>query len=127
MFNPEVQDALDKDLTIDITTTGRKSGRPRTTEIWYHRFDGRYFITGTPGRRDWYANLKANPLFTFHLKETANADLPARARLVTDPDEKRRVLLGADSIWNKPGEATVERWVRHSPMIEVIFENGGGE
>lgn len=127
MFNPEVQGALDKDLTIDITTTGRKSGHPRTTEIWYHRFDGRYFITGTPGRRDWYANLKANPRFMFHLKESARADLPARARLVTDSDEKRRVLLGADSIWNKPDEVTVERWVRHSPMIEVIFENGGGE
>jgi deazaflavin-dependent oxidoreductase (nitroreductase family) len=127
MFSQEVQSALDHDLTIDITTTGRRSGRPRTTEIWYHRFDGRYFITGTPGRRDWYANLQANPEFTFHLKESARADLPARARLVTDAEEKRRVLLGADSIWDKPDERTVEEWVRHSPMVEVIFENGGGE
>ena len=127
MFSPEVQNALDRDLTIDITTTGRRSGRPRTTEIWYHRFEGRYFITGNPGPRNWYANLSANPGFTFHLKESAKADLPARARLVTDPAEKRRVLLGAESIWNKPDELTVEEWVRHSPMVEVIFENGGGE
>jgi len=127
MFSAEVQNALDRDLTIDITMTGRRSRRPRKLEIWFHRFDGRYFITGNPGPRDWYANLLSNPNFTFHLKESAKADLPARARPVTDPEEKRRVLLGADSIWDKPNELTVDEWVRHSPMVEVIFENGGGE
>jgi F420H(2)-dependent quinone reductase len=45
------------DRVIDITTTGRKTGEPRRIEIWFHRLDGRYFITGAPGRpRDWYAN-----------------------------------------------------------------------
>ena len=32
----EVRDALERDLTIDITTIGRRSGEPRRIEIWVH-------------------------------------------------------------------------------------------
>ncbi|NNF69098.1 MAG: nitroreductase family deazaflavin-dependent oxidoreductase, partial [Acidimicrobiia bacterium] len=68
--------ALRTDLTIDITTVGRVSGEPRRTEIWFRNLDDQVYITGTPGPRDWYANLVANPSFTFHLKESVTADLP---------------------------------------------------
>ena len=56
-----VKQALERDRTIDITTRGRQTGQPRRKEIWFHNIEGRLFITGTPGRRDWYANLLANP------------------------------------------------------------------
>src|SRR3712207_9019649 len=49
------------DRVIDITTTGRKSGQPRRIETWFHHLDGQIYLTGTPGPRDWYANLVANP------------------------------------------------------------------
>jgi deazaflavin-dependent oxidoreductase (nitroreductase family) len=122
MLTPEVVKALDKDLTVDITTIGRRSGRPRRIEIWFHRVNGRFYITGIPGRRDWYANVLANRSFTFHLKESAKADLPATARPVTDPEEKRSVLLQAESVWNRPNERSVNDWVLHSPLVEVVFE-----
>ena len=32
--------------TIDITTTGRKTGEPRRIEIVFHNIDGRLIITG---------------------------------------------------------------------------------
>ena len=47
--------------TIDITTLGRCSGIPRRIEVWFHRVDGRWYLTGVPGPRGWYANLRANP------------------------------------------------------------------
>lgn len=118
-----IRDALGRDRTIDITTTGRRSGGPRRIEIWFHRIEGRYFITGMPGSRNWYANLVANPRFTFHLKESAQADLPARARPVTDREEKRRLLLAVESLSNRLNETTVEPWVEGSPMVEVIFDD----
>ena len=31
-----VQQALERDRTIDITTTGRNTGQPRRKEIWFH-------------------------------------------------------------------------------------------
>jgi len=115
-------DALARDLTIDITTSGRRTGRPRRIEIWFHRVEGRYFITGTPGPRDWYANLLANPRFTVHLKESASADLPATAAPITDRCEKRHILLAATTVWSRPTERTVDRWVRSSPLVEILFD-----
>ena len=119
--DPEVAAALENDLVIDITTSGRASGEPRRIEIWYHVVDGRYYITGRPGPRSWYANLLAEPKLTFHLKESAQADLPATARPVTDPEEKRRVFLNAPKLAEYISEANVQEWVEGSPLIEVVF------
>src|SRR6201994_680159 len=121
----EAAQALASARVIDITTTGRQSGQPRRIEIWYHRVDGKYYITGAPGRpRDWYANLVANPGFTFHLKETATADLPAVARPITDPAEREKVFAGLLALLgdftSRPGMAA-EVWVASSPLVEVTF------
>jgi deazaflavin-dependent oxidoreductase (nitroreductase family) len=111
--------ALASDRTIDITTTGRRSGQPRRIEIWFHNLGGRIYISGLPGRRDWYANLVTNPEFVFHLKETAQIDLPARARLVTDPPERRRVLR--ELLAGIGREVDLESWTTASPIVEVQF------
>lgn len=118
-MHEDVQAALARDRTIDITTTGRSSGRPHRIEIWFHNVEGRFFITGLPGRRSWYANLLAEPQMTFHLKESVAADLAATAIPVTDPDE-RRIILG--EITPRVGQAhRLDAWVKASPLVEVQF------
>ena len=119
--DPTVAAALANDLIIDITTTGRASGEPRRLEIWYHVVEGRYYITGRPGPRSWYANLLANPQLTFHLKQSTQADLPATARPVTDPNEKRAVFLSAQKLSEYINTQNVQDWVNASPLIEVTF------
>ena len=116
---PDITAALQADLTIDITTTGRSSGLARRIEIWFHNIDGRIFITGTPGDRDWYANLLADPAFTFHLKESTEADLPATARAIDDAHERRavfEVLLERLGYRNR-----LDAWMARSPLVEVTF------
>lgn len=45
-----------------LTTTGRRSGRPRQIEIWFTRHDGRYYLVAEHGRRaQWVQNLLADP------------------------------------------------------------------
>ena len=119
--DPTVAAALANDLIIDITTTGRASGEPRRLEIWYHVVEGRYYITGRPGPRSWYANLLANPQLTFHLKQSTQADLPATARPVTDPNEKRAVFLNAQKLSEYINTQNVQDWIDASPLIEVTF------
>lgn len=114
-----VEAALKTDKVIDITTTGRKSGEARRIEIWFHRLDGRYFITGRPGRRSWYANLVANAAFTFHLKEGAQADLPAAARAITEDPERREVLT--QLVANLGGDRSLDDWHAGAPLVEVTF------
>ena len=113
----KVQEALEKDLVIDITTTGRRSGEPRRVEIWFHNLDGILYITGLPGARGWYANILKDPSMTFHLKETTVADLPARATAVAEPAEKRRVM---ELICTKQGTLDqLEARVSGAPLIRV--------
>ena len=116
-MDEKIQHALQKDRLIDITTLGRKSQQPRRIEIWFHRVGDRLYITGTPGQRSWLANLKAHPGFTFHLKESYQADLPARARPVEDEAERRPILAAILSRLGHSGD--LEDWVRDSPLVEV--------
>jgi deazaflavin-dependent oxidoreductase (nitroreductase family) len=120
------------DRTIDITTTGRRSGRPRRIEIVFYRLDDDIYLSGIPApkQRDWLANLAAHPDFTFHLKHGVIADLPATATVITDPKERRQVLAvfveqfnarqGPDSPWPT---AVLDEWVEGSPLAKVTFSN----
>ncbi len=119
-----------EDRTIDITTTGRRSGEPRRIEIVFYRLGDDIYLSGIPGPtiRDWLANLAANPKFTFHIKNGAVADLPATATVIVDPVERRSVLTvlvdefnrrnGPDSPWP---EAVLAEWVASSPLARVTF------
>ncbi|GAB7103412.1 hypothetical protein JCM4814A_17260 [Streptomyces phaeofaciens JCM 4814] len=93
-----------RERIIDITTTGRRTGRPRRIEIFFYRASGRtYLCSGTSGRpTSWYANLLAHPDFTFHLKHGVRADLPARAAPVTEDEERRRILTEIVADLNQP-------------------------
>ena len=126
-MSEDVQNALATDRVIDITTTGKTSGEPRRIEIWFHRVGGRFYITGRPPRpRAWYANLVANPEFTFHLKQSATADLPATARPITDAAERERVFGGIfaqlPELSTQP-DAPVELWLSKAPLVEVEFDD----
>jgi deazaflavin-dependent oxidoreductase (nitroreductase family) len=114
-----IERALRRGHRIDITSTGRRSGRPRRIEIVFHNFDGRLYISGLPGRRDWYANLVADPRFTFHLKSIVRADLPATARPITDAAERRRVFERIARVWTR---MDLETMIRRSPLVEVTIE-----
>jgi len=121
-MDERVCQALANDRTIDITTTGRSSGLPRRIETWFYRVDDQIYLTGSPGRRDWYANLLANPDFTFHLKQSVAADLPARATPITDPEERRAIFERILS--DLEGTQDIEAWLARSPLMVVDF-NGG--
>lgn len=118
----QIADALDRGGVIDITTTGRTSGEPRRIEIVFFNVGGRVYITGLPGTRGWMANLAADPSLTFHLKRGAHADLPATARIITDPAERRPVLEHVVRSWNR--EPELQAFIDGSPLIEVVFEDG---
>src|SRR5437868_146313 len=121
-MDERIRKALAEGRTIDITAAGRASGQPRRIEMWFHNLDGTVYITGTPGKRDWYANMVAHPDFAFHLKEGLTADLPARATPITDPDARRAILT---RIVERVGQtADLDTWLAESPLVEVAIPNG---
>ena len=59
--------------TIELATTGRKSGETRTVEIWFVADDqGRLYVqSGKDGKTDWYQNLLKTPAVTMRIGELA--------------------------------------------------------
>lgn len=121
--------------TIDITTTGAKSGRQRRIEIWFYRVDDEIYLTTQPAARSWYANLLANPEFTFHLKHGVKADLAARAEPVLEPADRHRIFTSIIADLNQPRHSayiaqpveSIERWMRGSPLMHARFDDGSQE
>lgn len=121
-MNDQVALSLATGHVIDITTTGRKTGKPRRIEIVFHNIDGRLIITGMPRadrKRAWLANLEADPHLTLHLKGAVQADLPATARVITDEAERRAIAVWVSA--NAWRGQDVEAMTAHSPMIEVTI------
>jgi deazaflavin-dependent oxidoreductase (nitroreductase family) len=116
-----IRAALRSGGTIDITTSGRHTGRPRRLEIVYFNLDGRIWISGLPGKRGWYANLLSDPRMTFHLKRGLRADLSARATPITDEATRRAVLTRITRMWRRQDE--LETFVSGAPLIEVTFDD----
>jgi hypothetical protein len=118
-----------RERTVDITTIGARSGHSRRIETWFYPWNGRVYLSGPPGPRDWAANLMANPRFTVHLKHGVVADLAATARPIRDEAERRRVLGGIiDGLNHWGGTARVqpervEGWVVGSPLFEITFDD----
>jgi deazaflavin-dependent oxidoreductase (nitroreductase family) len=110
----ELLAALRRNRTMDITTIGAKTGLPRRIEIWAWPDGDRLYLTGSPGRRDWYANLRANPDFTLHLRRGIEANVPARARPIEELAERR-------PIFERLRPAHADAWTAGSPLVEVEF------
>jgi len=115
--------------TVDISTTGARTGQIRRIEIWFYRVDGEIYLTTQPAARSWYANLLANPEFTFHLKNGVRADLKATATPVLDEDDQRHIFTAIVDDLNQPLHRgylaqpvePVEEWVAGSPLMHVVF------
>jgi deazaflavin-dependent oxidoreductase (nitroreductase family) len=119
-MDASVRSALDRSQVIDLTTTGRRTGRARRIEIFVHNLGGRLVISGMPvaGRtRAWLRNVADNPAVTLHYKgPQAVADVEGTARVITDLAERRALLAGVARNWNR---TDLDVMVEHSPLIEV--------
>jgi deazaflavin-dependent oxidoreductase (nitroreductase family) len=113
--------ALHRSQTIDLTTTGRRTGRARRIEIFLHDDEGLLFISGLPRERTraWIHNATADPRVILHLKRSVVADIPATARVVTDPDERRPLIEAAARRW---GRTDIPAMLAHSPLIVLTVD-----
>jgi deazaflavin-dependent oxidoreductase (nitroreductase family) len=79
-----------------LTTTGRKTGQPRTTPLIYENADDKYVIVaskgGAPEHPGWYENLVKEPQVELQVKDEV---FPARARTAHGEERERLWKLAA--------------------------------
>lgn len=103
--------------TVELTTFGRRTGLPRSIEIWWFHVGGRFIITGTPGRRDWLANVRANPRVVIGVQGT---QIEATAHEVVDSELRELVFSRNETSWYST-QSEFRHLVDKAPMIEVVL------
>ncbi len=82
-----------------LTTTGRRSGQPRTTPLIFGRDGDDYLVIaskgGAPEHPQWYRNLTADPEVELQVKDSV---FRARARTAA-PQEKSRLWDIMTDLW----------------------------
>jgi deazaflavin-dependent oxidoreductase (nitroreductase family) len=102
---------------ILLTTTGRKSGKPRTWPLMALRDGDGWIVTGSNGGHDqhpaWYLNLLADPEATVTAR---GSDVPVRARVADDAERAEQYPRFVALV---PGYADYERATTR--VIPVVF------
>ena len=92
--------------TLKLTTTGRKSGQPRTAEIWFVVDGDHLFVqAGKAAQKGWLVNVKSNPQVVLDI---AGTKLRGRATLIKDSAEREHVFA---LIRQKYWRARVSSWI----------------
>jgi deazaflavin-dependent oxidoreductase (nitroreductase family) len=87
-FEPAILDAARREPEVELTTFGRKSGKPSRRIIWIFPDGERIFIRSGDGfTRDWPKNLRANGKAILHI---AGRDVPVNGKHVS-PEVGRHV------------------------------------
>lgn len=74
-----------------LTTRGRRTGMPRTNGVSFMPWDGHYVVfSGWGIDSNWYRNLRADPSVRI---KVGRREMQATARLVEDPEARRRLML----------------------------------
>ena len=104
--------------TVELTTIGRKSGKPHTTPIWFVYDQGRLYLqAGKGGKTDWYLNLKKNPQMTLKI---GTVTLSGKAKFIADPKETERLHgLFASKYLRARLAGMVGSSVGHGKVVEV--------
>ena len=88
-FNPDVLEATAREREVQLTTFGRKTGKPRRVTIWIGTDGKRLYIRSGEGlRRHWPQNLLARGEGVLNFRKTA---VKVKPRLVIHPSEARAV------------------------------------
>ena len=63
-------DSLQHEQVLYLTTVGRKSGLPRTVEIWFVVYQHRVYLLAEHGlKAQWVRNIQANPIVSIRLTQ----------------------------------------------------------
>lgn len=86
-------EGMHRERLVLLTTTGRRTGRPRTTPMMFHRDGDRLLVVasniGAPRHPDWYLNLVADPHVTVEVGDEPGGARPAVARPLEGAERER--------------------------------------
>src|SRR2546427_6301773 len=115
MNSSEIQKALDSSVELQITVTGRKSGREHSTPVWFVREGKTLFLMPVRGSKNqWYKNVLKSKRIKI---SSGKVSLELSAKLISD---SKSVASVADKFRKKHGEDHVKKYyAAFDAVVEV--------
>ncbi len=107
-----------KEKFIYLTTTGRKTGRSYTKELWFAAASGKIFLSHEGSHTDWMKNIARNPRVNARI---GTRNIEAEGRILRENDLSRE--LGMKSLYEKyygpASKAVIDDWFELSTVVEL--------
>lgn len=105
---------------IYLTTTGRRTGRPHTVELWFAVAQGKLYLSHEGKYTDWMKNILNNNRVAFTIRRL---DWEGTAQIVGGGDAFE---TGKYALYRKYyGDATkevIDDWFSESTVIEILVD-----
>ena len=102
-----------------LTTTGRRTGKEHTIEIWFALHEGRiYMLSGGGDRADWIRNLRKTPRIRLRIGTRTVTGAARVVRGGTKEDERARELLDGKYQGWRAGRR-LSSWARNALPIAI--------
>src|ERR1700693_5830408 len=113
--NDALKDRLSRYREINITVTGRKSGRAISIPVWFALEDDKLYLLPVQGSdTQWYKNVLRNPRIRISAR---GAEAEFKATIVKDP---KVVAAVVDKFREKYGKADVKRYYSKFDAAVVV-------
>jgi hypothetical protein len=118
MVHTDFSTGLQNASEIEITVTGRTSGRTHSYPVWF-ALDGKklYLIPVKGSDTGWYKDLLKTP--TIRLATRGGKTLTASARLITDEAQLDKIL---EKFRDKYGRNVKSYYPKYDVAVEVPLE-----
>ena len=112
--NDALKDRLSRNREINISVTGRKSGRSISIPVWFVLEDDRLYLLPVQGSdTQWYKNVLKNPSIGI---EAGGAEAEVRADLIKDAAQVKSVV---EKFRDKYGTKDVKKY--YSKLDVAVF------
>ncbi len=110
-------DTLPHGKVLYLTTVGRKTGKPRTIEIWFIISQRRIYLLAERGlKAQWVRNIRANPEVTIQIDQRR---FKARGQILDNARDHQEWQVVADLSRRKYG------WGEGLPVAFDVWQEEG--
>jgi deazaflavin-dependent oxidoreductase (nitroreductase family) len=103
---------------IHLTTTGRRTRKPHTVELWFAINDGKVYLSHEGEETDWMRNIKKNEQVVF---EIGGKRYTGKARYLQDHEEEAwtgKVAL-YEKYYGKASKEVILDWFSLSRLLLI--------
>jgi deazaflavin-dependent oxidoreductase (nitroreductase family) len=104
---------------IYLTTTGRKTGKPHTVELWFSSAGDRVYLSHEGKATDWMKNIRKNPSVNIRI---GKLQLAGKATSTKEGSESREAGKKAlyEKYYGPATKAVLDDWFELSEVLEIV-------